>query len=87
MEKKKFLFVSALCALMAMPFVSCSDDDDPKPEIPGEQETTGVYILNAGKMNSNNATLDYYNPETKDLTTKVFSDLWFQNVYCSEYFG
>lgn len=75
MEKKKFLFVSALCALMAMPFVSCSDDDDPKPEIPGEQETTGVYILNAGKMNSNNATLDYYNPETKDLTTKVFSSI------------
>ncbi len=37
MEKKKFLFVSALCALREMPFVSCSDDDEHKPEIPGEQ--------------------------------------------------
>ena len=75
MKKKKFLFVSALCALMAVSFVSCDNDDDPKPEIPQEPETTGVYFLNAGKWNSNNSTLDYYNPETKELTTKVFSSV------------
>ncbi len=71
MKKKYLLF--ALCSLMAVPFVSCDNDDDPKPDVPAETSTTGVYLLNAGKMNSNNATLDYYNPETKELTTKVFA--------------
>jgi len=32
----------------------------------------GMYILNSGKNKSNNSTLDYYDPVTKELTTKVF---------------
>lgn len=71
MKKKYLLF--ALCSLMTVSFVSCDNDDDPKPDIPAETSTTGVYFLNSGKMYSNNATLDYYNPETKELTTKVFA--------------
>ena len=71
MEKKYLLF--ALCSFMTMSFVSCDNDDDPKPEIPTESSTTGVYFLNAGKLGSNNSTLDYYDPETKNLTTKVFA--------------
>ena len=67
MEKKYLLF--ALCSFMTMSFVSCDNDDDPKPEIPTESSTTGVYFLNAGKLGSNNSTLDYYDPETKNLTT------------------
>lgn len=35
----------------------------------------GVYIMNSGKWQSNNATLDYYDPNTKELTTKVFSSV------------
>lgn len=54
MEKKYLLF--ALCSFMTMSFVSCDNDDDPKPEIPTESSTTGVYFLNAGKLGSNNST-------------------------------
>lgn len=74
MKKEKFLFVSGLCACLAMPFVSCDNDDVPTPVTP-QEKTTGVYILNAGKFNSNNATLDFYDPETKELTPKVFSSV------------
>lgn len=35
----------------------------------------GVFILNSGKMNSNNATLDYYDPNTKELKSKLFSSV------------
>lgn len=35
----------------------------------------GVYFLNSGKSKSNNATLDYYNPITKELKTKVFTSV------------
>ena len=50
MEKKYLLF--ALCSFMTMSFVSCDNDDDPKPEVPTESSTTGVYFLNAGKLGS-----------------------------------
>lgn len=40
-----------------------------------EPALPGVYILNSGKYNSNNATLDYYDPNTKSLKTKVFSSV------------
>ncbi len=75
MKKKKVLFVFTLCALMSISFVSCNNDDDPKPDNPPGVKTTGVYFLNSGKMNSNNATLDYYDLEAKKLTTKAFSSV------------
>ncbi len=76
MNKNKFLLLSALCAMMAVSFMACNNDDDPTPGLtPGTAKTTGVYILNSGKMGSNNSTLDYYDPETKELTTKVFSTI------------
>ncbi|MDR2921490.1 MAG: hypothetical protein LBV72_19260 [Tannerella sp.] len=71
MKKKNFLWMSALCTAMICSFTSCDDDDDPKPN--PETETTGVYFLNSGKSNSNNATLDLYNPKTKELQTKIFA--------------
>ncbi|RHJ86617.1 hypothetical protein DW103_02850 [Parabacteroides sp. AM08-6] len=43
--------------------------ENPQPAI------VGVYLLNSGKSNSNNSTLDYYNPVTKELKTKVFSSV------------
>lgn len=76
MKKTKFLFASALCALMSMSFVGCDTHDDPEPDGPtAPTETLGVYILNSGNSGSNNSTLDYYNPATKILTTKVFSSI------------
>lgn len=90
MKKTKFLFASALCALMSMSFVGCETHDDPEPDTPEIPEipevpevpevpetpavdTVKVYVLNSGKMSSNNATLDCYNATTKQLTAKVFS--------------
>lgn len=43
--------------------------EEPVPVIPG------VYIMNSGKWQSNNATLDYYDPNTKELKTKVFASV------------
>ena len=43
MEKKYLLF--ALCSLMTMSFISCDNDDDPKPGITTESSTTGVYLF------------------------------------------
>lgn len=41
--------------------------EEPAPVLPG------VYFMNSGKWQSNNATLDYYDPNTKELKTKVFA--------------
>lgn len=73
MKTKKWLLMGALCAMLPVVFSSCSDDDDPISEIIEEPTTTGVYLLNAGKWQGNNSTLDYYDPETKSLSTKVFA--------------
>lgn len=83
MRTKNVLMYAACSALMAFGFVACDDDDpvlDPKPETPNpeqpapeEKTTTGVYVLNSGKWKGNNATLDYYGFESKELKTKVFS--------------
>lgn len=73
MKKRNYLWISALCAMMTVLSTSCSNDDDPAPENPDTiTKTTGVYVLNSGKWNGNNSTLDFYNPETKTLTSKVF---------------
>lgn len=40
----------------------------------------GFFVLNSGKMNSNNATLDYYDPNTKELKSKVFSSINKRNL-------
>lgn len=71
MRKKQLLGLVFLS--MGALFVSCDNDDDPAPQIPGESKTTGVYILNEGLYGENNSTLDYYDSETQKLTSKVFS--------------
>ncbi len=75
--KKKNVFMYAACsALMAFGFVGCDDDDPVLNPTPEEAKTsTGVYIMNSGKWKGNNATLDYYGFESKELKTKVFSTI------------
>lgn len=74
MNKTKFLLASALCVAMSMTFIACDKEDDPisteKPEVP--EADVKVYILNSGKMKSNNATLDCYNETKKELSSKMF---------------
>lgn len=74
MKAKKLFYLSVLGACMSVSFMACSDDDDNG----GQGGTTtednlGFYIMNSGKSGSNNATLDYYDPDAKELNTKVFS--------------
>ena len=76
MKTRNYLFLSVLCALMSFSFVACDDDSNniPEPEKP-VSDVSGVYIMNSGKWQSNNATLDYYDPNTKELKTKVFASV------------
>lgn len=61
------LFLAVLCTLfMGVSLTSCSDDDD------DDKVTTGVFILNEGKMNSNNAGISVYNPQTHEVTNDVY---------------
>ena len=76
MKTKELLCFSALCACVSFSFTACSDDDDNGGQGGSTSEQQrGVYIMNSGKWQSNNATLDYYDFETKDLNTKVFSSV------------
>jgi len=61
------LFLSALCATF---FTSCESKDDSveSPEI-----STGVFVLNQGKFEANNAGLTYYDFATGTASTDVFS--------------
>jgi len=71
--KKQFVKILSLCALGATTvFVSCNkDNDDEKPEV---KTVKRVFILNEGKMNSNNASLDVYYPNGEnDYQSKVFA--------------
>ena len=69
MNKKIFNLI-ALCAMMALSFTSCSKDEDPLVElvIPSEY----IYVLNSGRMNSNNASLTMYNLKDGSVTKDIF---------------
>jgi DNA-binding beta-propeller fold protein YncE len=59
---KKIYFVFAMCASLSLAFTSCGKEDDPVPEPePALPQTAGVFILNRGSWNANNASLSYYN--------------------------
>lgn len=74
MKIGKFLSFSVLGACMAIGFAACDDDNDPINNPDPQPVQNGVfYILNSGKMGSNNGTLDKYDPSAKELLPKVFS--------------
>lgn len=76
MKAKKLFYLSVLGACMSVSFMACSDDNDNGGQGgTTQEEVRGVYIMNSGKWQSNNATLDYYDLETKDLNTKVFASV------------
>lgn len=74
--KKQFVKILSLSALLvstSLIFSSCDKDDDD-----GDDKTVNsakrVYILNEGKMGSNNATLDVYYPDGKNAyQSKIFA--------------
>jgi DNA-binding beta-propeller fold protein YncE len=67
---KKYLFL--LFAALFL-FSACSKDGQPLNPEPDDIKSTGVYILNAGKMGNNDATLDYYDTETKAFYGDIFA--------------
>ena len=73
MKKKNYFALYAL--LMASTLVGCSKDDaenNPQPEQPGQTVLNGYYVLNSGKMGSNNSTITFYNTESKETTSDIF---------------
>lgn len=64
-------FLVLACVTLVAGFISCSKNDNPIP--PLAPETVGAYILNNGKWQSNNASLSYYNLQTREVATKVFA--------------
>lgn len=79
MKTKLTGFFAAALVCMA---VACSKDNGPigpigtpsTPSTPPVEEvlTKGVYILNSGKLGSNNSELTYYDAVTKQVTTNKF---------------
>ncbi|MDE5611526.1 MAG: hypothetical protein K2I90_05860, partial [Odoribacter sp.] len=59
MKSRSFYLTLWMFILCALPFASCSDDNE--DEITVEE---GIYVLNNGKFRSNNSTITYYNPVT-----------------------
>lgn len=66
--KKLFSYLLAIVSII--PFLSSCDD---KKEIENVEISTGVYVLNAGKFNKNNATITYYDFTSGFATTDVFA--------------
>lgn len=72
MNAKKTILFSVLCALMSFSFVACENDEN-SDNPPAKTSVSKIYILNGGKMGSNNATLDAYDAVSKQLDRKVFA--------------
>ncbi len=66
----KLLKVTAAVLAMTPCVSSCSDDDGPKVIV--EATGDGIFVVNSGNFGYGNASLSYYNPETKMVTNNVF---------------
>lgn len=51
--------------------IGCSNVGD-EPETKFEENSDGIFILNEGNFNAGNASLSYYNPQTKTVENGVF---------------
>lgn len=60
------------CAIALLGMVACEDSSDENNDNEVPEITVGAYILNSGKMSSNNASLTYYDAATKKATQNVF---------------
>jgi YVTN family beta-propeller protein len=79
MKKKKIAYLLAAYVLLSGVFTSCSKDDngeggdDDKPAVVEKKD--GVFILNRGNFNENNASLAYYNLVDGVMIPDVYSSV------------
>ena len=83
-NSKKFYRLGAIAVLTlsaAFQFTSCSDDNEtPKIDIAGTNVTTpqkniaqkGVFVLNEGQMDTNKASLDYFDYSNGSFYLNLF---------------
>ncbi|MDR2843719.1 MAG: hypothetical protein LBV57_03635 [Candidatus Symbiothrix sp.] len=73
MNKFSYLFkASMMCVVLAMGFTGCEETPEPALEavVPGY---SGVFILNQGGYNTNDAGISYYNFETGEFQPDIMS--------------
>ncbi len=65
-----------LCIIVftGLAFCSSCNEDNPLPEPEPTEFTSGVFIMNAGKKDQNNASISYYNTETGNLTADIYME-------------
>lgn len=67
--KKNLFFVLILAVSSLFVFSSCEKKPDPDPKV---EVTVGVYVLNNGNFESNDACLSFYDTELKSTASNVF---------------
>jgi DNA-binding beta-propeller fold protein YncE len=75
MEQKMNIQKLALYLLLALSigWVSCTTDEDPIAELPGDYDG-GVFVLNEGNFGKANASLGFYNSDSTTFRDFIYSD-------------
>ena len=77
---KHFYNLLALIAILSITLMGCSKDDpiidSEEEQLPPQTVTSidGFYLLNQGNMNSNNASLDFYDYSSGKFRTNIFGE-------------
>lgn len=69
---KKYGFQAAVFAVALGAFTACSDDDNQPIEPPVSKFSNGAYVLNTGNYGQNNASIQWYNKETGEVSKDLF---------------
>lgn len=73
--KTKKIFVALMVAALCLPFLnSCKTDTPDAPDAPDITIGTGVCVLNAGKFQSNNSSITYYDFKAGFASGDIFLD-------------
>ncbi len=70
--KTKFIFKTLVIAAFGVSFFSSCESDDVKTD--SVEISTGLFVLNQGKFQSNNASLTYYDYSTGFASADLFTD-------------
>ncbi|MDO5569932.1 MAG: hypothetical protein Q4F97_00515 [Bacteroidales bacterium] len=68
---KKLFYKSFILMGLTLGFVGCNEDDE--PDMPEVVVADGVFVANAGNSSLSNASLSYYDIDTKQVTNNLFA--------------